>query len=289
MKRTKKVTALLVSVLLLLSCMPLHCFAVYYDDTTEQADAVNLLVLGDSIAEGYGVQNASQASYARIVADTNGYNYRNFARMAHDTKDLLYEITSIDSIVESVRWADIIHISTGSNNYLANPDVVSIAIGAMLGTNNKLLDAIADDIYADYLKIYDRIRELNPDATIILNKVYCAWGGIGYIPFSKASSRVNEKIELLHQEHEDIILLDLDSIITGHHELIAKDCVHPNAEGNVRIAKAMLELLKKHGLGQQTEPVVLAKGIDYNYYVLMFGKFGGTIIGWIIKVLTWNF
>ncbi|MGN0636143.1 MAG: SGNH/GDSL hydrolase family protein [Acutalibacteraceae bacterium] len=289
MKTIQKLLVLFLSVMLIAFCFPLYSFAEYYDKSTEQEGTVNLLVLGDSIAEGYGVRNASQAAYARIVADTNGYNYRNFARMAHDTADLLYEITSVETIVESVRWAYIIHISTGSNNYLANPDVVSIAIGALLGVNNRQLDTIADEVYADYLKIYDRIRELNPDATIILNNVYCAWSGLGYIPFIKASGRVNEKIELLQKAHEDILVLDIDSIITGHHELIAKDCVHPNAQGNVRIAKAMLELLKAHGLGEQTEPVVLTEGIDYNYYVMMFGKFGGSIIGCIIKILTLNF
>ena len=289
MKTTKKLLALFLSVILMAFCFPLCSFAVYFDEEAEQENAVNFLVLGDSIAEGYGVRNASQAAYARIVADTNGYNYRNFERMAHDTADLLYEITSIETIVESVRWADIIHISTGSNNYLASPDVVSIAIGALLGVNNRQLDAIADEVYAEYLQIYDRIRELNPNATIIMDTVYCAWNGIGHIPFIKAANRVNEKLHALQKEHGDIILFDLDSIITGHPELIADDCVHPNAEGNVRIAEAMLKLLFENGLGDNTEPVILCEGIDYNYYVLQFGKIGGGIIGFIVKVLTLNF
>lgn len=289
MKRFQKAFALVFSFILILACTQFASFAKYYDPDSEREDALNLLVLGDSIAEGYGVLNPSQAAYAKIVADTNGYNYRNFARMAHDTKDLLYEITSIESIVESVQWADIIHISTGSNNYLASPDVVSIAIGALFGVNNKQLDAIAEEIYADYLTIYDRIRELNPNATIIMNTVYCAWNGIGHIPFIKAANRVNEKLHALQKAHEDIVLLDLDSVITGHPELIADDCVHPNAEGNVRIAEAMLKLLFEHGLGSHAEPVVLCEGIDYNYYVLQFGKIGGGIVGFIVKILTLNF
>ena len=141
----------------------------------------------------------------------------------------------------------------------------------------------------DTIVIYDRIRELNPNATIIMDTVYCAWNGIGHIPFIKAANRVNEKLHALQKEHGDIILFDLDSIITGHPELIADDCVHPNAEGNVRIAKAMLKLLFENGLGDNTEPVILCEGIDYNYYVLQFGKIGGGIIGFIVKVLTLNF
>ena len=289
MKRFQKTLALVFSFIFILACTQFASFAKYYDPDTELEDAPNLLVLGDSIAEGYGVLNPSQAAYAKIVADTNGYNYRNFARMAHDTKDLLYEITSIESIVESVQWADIIHISTGSNNYLASPDVVSIAVGALFGVNNKQLDTIAEEIYADYLTIYDRIRELNPNATIIMNTVYCAWNGIGHIPFIKAANRVNEKLQMLQKVHEDIILFDMDSIITGHSELIADDCVHPNAEGNVRIAEAMIQLLFEHGLGSHVEPVVFCEGIDYNYYVLQFGKIGGGIVGFIVKILTLNF
>lgn len=285
----KKSCAVILALVLALACLGILASAYYFDSSTEIEGRKNFLVLGDSIAEGYGVANPSESAYARIVADTNGYNYRNFATAAHDTADFIYEITEITEIVESIRWADIINISTGSNNYLANPNVVGITAGAIFGVNDKTLDEIADGIYTDFLKIYDIIRELNPDATIIFNNVYCAWKGLGHIPFIKASSRVNEKIYQLQEEHNDIIIFDIDSVITHKTELIADDCVHPNSYGNIEIAKAMLSLLKENGLGENTNLVVLHIGINYNFYVLKFGKVFGKIIGFIVKVVTMNF
>lgn len=289
MKLFKKICAVALALIIALACFVSLASAKYYEPSSEIEGRKNLLVLGDSIAQGFGVANPSEAAYARIVADTNGYNYRNFAMSAHDTADFIDEITNYLDIVESVKWADIINISTGSNNYLANPDVVGIAIGALLGVNSKQLDEIADGVYEDLLRIYDIIRELNPDAKIIFNNVYCAWSGLGHIPFIKASSRVNEKIYKLQEVHDDIIIFDVDSIITHKNELIAQDCVHPNSKGNIEIAKAMLALLKEEGLGENTEPVILQSGVDYNFYVKSFGKFGGAIIDFIVKVLTLNF
>lgn len=289
MKIFRKSLAVVLALVIALMSFGMLSSAFYLDPSTETAGRKNMLVLGDSIAQGYGIKNPSEASYAKIVADTNGYNYRNFAASAHDTADFLYEITQINSIVESIRWADIINISTGSNNYLANPNVVGITIGAIFGVNNKQLDEIADGIYADYLKIYDIIRDLNPNATIVFNNVYCAWKGLGHIPFIKASGRVNEKIYQLQKEHDDIIIFDIDSVISHKTELIADDCVHPNANGNIEIAKAMLALFKDKGLGEKTDPVLLYEGINYNFYIESFGEVGGRIIGFIVKVLTLNF
>lgn len=289
MKLFKRICAVVLALVIALASLAVFSSAYYYEPSSEIEGRKNLLVLGDSIAQGFGVANSSEAAYARIVADTNGYNYRNFGMSAHDTADFINEITNYLDIVESVKWADIINISTGSNNYLANPDVVGIAVGALLGVNSKQLDEIADGVYEDFLKIYDIICELNPDATIIFNNVYCAWSGLGHIPFIRASSRVNEKIYMLQKEHSDIIIFDVDSVITHKNELIAEDCVHPNSKGNIEIAKAMLALLKEEGLGENTEPVILHNGIDYNFYAKSFGKFGGAIIGFIVKLLTLNF
>ncbi len=284
MKSFKKIVALLCAFVIAFSAVS---FA--FAQSAETEEPLNLLLLGDSITQGFGIVNRDEACYGRIVADTNGYGYKNYARVAYNTSDMLEMIES-GKLDEDIRNADIINISIGSNNYLANDDVVMIVIGALLGYNNKQLDEIAQWIYEDYNKIYDEIRGLNPDATLIFNNIYCAWKGIGYIPFHKATDRINEALNKFKADHpDDIIILDIASVITGHGEYVAADSVHPNAAGNVAIAKQFLKLLKDLGLGEKTEPVVNAEGIDYNFYQQNFGKVAGTLIWMIVSTLTLHF
>lgn len=281
MKTVKKLTAILLCVAMVFSLSAV-AFAKGEDEK------INFLVLGDSIAEGYGVENKDEAAYGRIVADTNGYNYKNLAKVANDTQDLIEKLKT-DEFKESVAWADVINVCIGSNNYLASSDVVIIAIGALLGINDAQMDEIAEGIYNDYNTIYAMLRQINPDATLIFNNIYCAWKGLGHIPFIKAVDRINAALYKFADEHDDIIIFDASSVITHNSELIAADCVHPNAKGNVELARALLVLLKELGLGENTEPVVLNPGIDYNFYKLTFGDVLGTVVWQIVKLLTANY
>ncbi len=250
-------------------------------------EGLNFLVLGDSISEGFGVENSDEAGYARIVADTDGYDYLNYSRVATDTSDLISRLESKEEIINAVKEADIINLSIGSNNYLANDDVVMITVGALFGTNDKQLDEIAQWIYEDYLKIIDKLRALNPDAVLIFDNVYCSWEGLGRIPFNKAVVRVNAALDKAKEARPgEFEVFDLASVINGHGELVADDSTHPNAKGNVEIARAMLLFLKELGLGEKTEPVVNHEGIDYNYFQQSFGTVAGALITVIVKWLT---
>ena len=186
MKKFRKIAAVLLCVVMIAASLQCLAFAAPQD-----SGKLNFLVLGDSIAEGFGVENKEDAAYGKIVADTNGYNYRNLAQVANDTQDLIRKIETVDEFRESIAWADVINICIGSNNYLASKDVVWITIGALFGTNDKKLDEIAYGIYDDLNTIYSLIREINPDATLIFDNIYCAWKGLGHIPFIKAVSRIN--------------------------------------------------------------------------------------------------
>ena len=253
----------------------------------DEGEGLNFLVLGDSISEGFGVENSDEAGYARIVADTEGYDYLNYSRVATDTSDLISRLESKEEIINAVKEADIINLSIGSNNYLANDDVVMITVGALFGTNDKQLDEIAQWINEDYLKIIDKLRALNPDAVLIFDNVYCSWEGLGRIPFNKAVVRVNAALDKAKEARPgEFEIFDLASVINGHGELVADDSTHPNAKGNVEIARAMLLFLKELGLGEKTEPVVNHEGIDYNYFQQSFGTVAGALITLIVKWLT---
>ena len=283
---------ILISVLLCVSLLLAPVFNIASAAADEnaafaQGEGLNFLVLGDSISEGFGVENSDEAGYARIVADTEGYDYLNYSRVATDTSDLISRLESKEEIINAVKEADIINLSIGSNNYLANDDVVMITVGALFGTNDKQLDEIAQWIFEDYLKIIDKLRELNPDAVLIFDNVYCSWEGLGRIPFNKAVVRVNAALDKAKEARPgEFEIFDLASVINGHGELVADDSTHPNAKGNVEIARAMLKYLKELGLGEKTEPVVNHEGIDYNYFQKSFGTVAGALITVIVKWLT---
>ena len=275
----KKVIAILLTVLL--------CFSLSVPAFAKAP--LNYLLLGDSIAEGYGIENSDEACYGKIVADTNGYSYLNYAVVATDSSDLLSRLENYSSYQSAIAWADIISLSIGANDYLANPSAVSLTVGALFKLNYKTLDKIADGFYDNLCLIIDRMTELNPDAVILLQKVYSVWYGFAANAFDAAASRCNAVIEKYAAEHPGkVVICDITPAMNGIHENLADDCVHPNAAGNVAIARIVLAQLKDLGLGTETEPVVNVQGIDYNFYVKQFGPFAGKVIEYLVKTLTGN-
>ena len=50
----------------------------------------------------------------------------------------------------------------------------------------------------------------------------------------------------------------------------------------------LLILLKNLGLGENTEPVILTPGVDYNFYRQSFGNVFGTVVWQLVRFLTGN-
>lgn len=277
----KKFISMLLCCIMLLS---MFCVVAFASD-----EKVNYLLLGDSITEGFGIANPYEASYGKIVADTNGYNYTNDSRMARDSDMMLYMLKNYQYIINDVKNADIISLSIGANDYLSNDDVVMIVAGALLGINNKTLEEIKAHYYENLCEIISRIKELNPDVTILMQTVYVAWTGFAGKAFSAGASRVNEVIYRYIDEHPgEVTLCDISPAMTGHPENLADDCVHPNDKGNVEIARLVLKQLYNMGLGTETTPVINAQGINYNYFKDYISNDFGGIITVLVKLLTGN-
>ncbi len=276
----RKILALVLAFVLVFSLSSPLCFA--QDD-----EKPNYLLLGDSIAQGYGIKNRDEASFGKIVADTNGYNYENLARTATDTSDWLAYLDR-DSVIESVRKADIISLSVGSNDYLASSDVILLGAESLIGYTGEIR-AREENIYENFCKIIARIYEINPDVTLLVNNVYVAWRFIGKKIFTDATVCVNDVYDrYLAKYPGSFYLVDFASALNDRPDLIADDCVHPNAKGNVELAKVTLAKLKEIGKGENTEPVVLVEGVDYNFYIETYGKALGIFLTILIKTLTGN-
>lgn len=277
----KKFISFILCISMLLSMLCVVSFA-----TDEN---INYLLMGDSIAEGYGIKNPYEACYGRIVADTNGYNYTNDSRSGRDSDTMLYMLENYQYIKNDVKNADIISLSIGANDYLANDDVVMLVAGALLGINDKILDEIQAHYYENLCQIISCIKELNPDVVILMQTVYVSWTGIAGKAFSAGALRVNEAIyKYIEKNPSTVTLCDISPAITGHPENLADDCVHPNDKGNVEIAKLVLKQLYDMGLGTQTIPVVNVQGINYNYFRDYISEEYGGILTVLVKILTGN-
>lgn len=276
----KKFLCVVLSLMLVLSCTVI---------AGAEEEKTNYLLLGDSITQGFGISNPDEASYGKIVADTNGYSYTNDAIVARNSERLLLFVEQDYYMRRDIKNADIISLSIGANDYLASDEVVGLVVGSLLGINGRHLDEIADNYYENLCKIIAGIKELNPDVTILLQYVYHAWNGFAARAFDAGADRVNKTIDRYVENHPgEVTICDISPAIDGHPENLADDCVHPNAKGNIEIAKIVLKQLKEMGLGENTEPVINAQGIDYNYYITDINEFFGPLITVIVKLLTGN-
>lgn len=277
----KKILAVLLSAALFVGCVPLSAAGA--------AEPPRYLLMGDSIAEGYGILNADEACYGRIVADTNGYEYDNVARVATDSGELLEQLDR--SYVRSlVAEADIISLSIGSNDYFDHPDVVKLVIKALFGLNRKQMDQIAEAFYQNLCEIVDTIYALNPDVTLLVQTVYCVWYGFAGNANKACADRCNAMIERYDEEHPGrIAICDISPAMNGHPENLADDCVHPNAAGNVAIARIVLKQLHGLGLGTGLEPVVNAEGVDWNFFeTSMANEQIAALVTALVKIATGN-
>jgi lysophospholipase L1-like esterase len=247
----------------------------------------NYLLMGDSIAEGFGVRNSDEASYGAIVAHTDGFNYNNIARTARTTTGLLNQITGDEYARALITQADIISLSIGGNDYFTDEGVVGIAAGLVFGIETPRFKELTAQMKVNFEKIIGEIYALNPDVVILAQTVLCSWYGFLGDAYMHGTQTVNDMIYGYLEDHPGAYeIVDVAGALNGHKEYIARDTVHPNTQGNIVIARLVLEKLKELGLGEKTEPEIIADGVEFDYYVDMYGEFGGKIIGFIVRLAT---
>lgn len=246
------------------------------------ADRPVYVVLGDSIAFGSGLLNPREAVYGRIVADTDGYEYYNYAVPGHTTGNLLRRMGE-ETVKEAIVKADIINISIGGNNFLLG-NLNGLMYDGIVKKDYSRIDAIAEGVYEDIGTVVDTIRELNPDAAIILQTLYNPQTGYVGEVYLQGRDRINAAIRAFDEARPgEIIVADVGSVLTDSGSDFAEDRIHPSASGNEKIARVILETLYENGLGTETEPVIAVKGIDahgagvftvfVNFYGLIFHIF----------------
>ena len=230
----------------------------------EETEKLNYLLMGDSIAKGSGILNSDEACYGRIVADTNGYNYKNRGVDGFTTDNLNRELDRADMIAD-VAEADIISISIGGNDFLGKTiflNMIKLVIEAAFGNidNSK---AIVDKAYNNFSSIIGKIKAINPDATILVQTLYAPnYPLVGY-QLDRIISLLNESfVSYLDENPDAFTVVDVQAALRGVYGYTALDTIHPNAKGNELIAVEVLKVLKELGLGETTVPVINQKGVS---------------------------
>ncbi len=224
----------------------------------ENEEALNYVLLGDSIARGSGVVNYEDACYGKIIADTNGYNYVNYGVDGLKSSELLAMLRKQD-VIESVKNADIVNITIGGNNFLHGN--IPLLIFGVLFRIDSILDSVLDPYYKDLCDIIGIIHEASPDAVILLQTLYNPSTGLLRPLLQYGSDRLNERIFQYDKEHPGVVtIVDVAAKLNGKGYCFA--FIHPTARGNVEIAKILLKVLYDMGLGKSTEPVIKVRGIN---------------------------
>lgn len=258
----KKFVAVIVSICCLLCISPV-AFATA---------PLNYVVLGDSIAAGSGVYNSEEACYGKIVADTNGYEYSNFAVAGYRSEDLLNITLARDDVKKALKKADIVSISIGGNDFLQQDLPKLIALAAIGDYHH--LENIEANLYTNIDKIITAIRKLNPDCVILMQTLYNTHTGLMEDIYDLAIPRVNDAVISYYNNNPGAYeIVDVETAFEGHPEYVAVDTIHPTAVGNVVLAQCVLDKISELGLGEETEPTVNTTGIDeipYTSYILSF-------------------
>lgn len=175
---------------------------------------LNLVVLGDSIAKGYGSSEALSGGFGTVLGQKLSADVTNLGIVGLDSNQLLNKLSD-EKFVDAVENADVICISIGSNDLLKpflsifadtlgvqgeekelfakiqdkmsssakkNPleaaNMLSTAMKKL--TNNSELNSACESFPDRFDKIILRINELNPEAVIYVNNIYNPYYGVAY-------------------------------------------------------------------------------------------------------------
>ena len=237
------------------------CFGALSITSSAKEDKPFYLVLGDSIAYGSGLGNPTDACYGKIVADTNGYEYANYAVPGHTTTNLIARLAQPE-VVEALEKADIISISIGGNDFLLG-NLMELIFNAMVLNDYAPLDNIAESFFENFSTIVSIINEHNPDAVILMQTLYNPQSGYLRAPYQAGADRINAAIERYNAENPgEIIIVDVASALGDDMANYADDEIHPSAKGNEIIANTILDKLEEIELGNNVSPVIAEKGVD---------------------------
>ena len=162
------------------------CFFVSCENKEEGKENVDnsqtkIIVLGDSIAEGVlgptPVVERDNYSYLGVVGQINGFTYRNRAISGHKSGQLLEYISreaddTAYAPITHIMEADVIVVSILGNDLLQVGFSKYVMKALETPADYTEVDALLDESYSNIEGIVARLKELNPDAELLIQTVY---------------------------------------------------------------------------------------------------------------------
>ncbi len=217
-------------------------------------------VLGDSIASGYGLDNA-HTCYASLISAEKSYHLTNDAVPGHTTLDLLNVICNSENARKAISNADLISVSIGGNDLIQllskSKDDTSAMLDIMLnGVNAKVVKNAVENVKFNLNGVCTELRLLNPDAPIIFQTIYNPlYANDQYSSYASfAEMFVPVMIDVLTElcnEYENIFIADVYTAFdayykeTGSYDIIHSDGIHPSDKGHALIADVVLEVISE--------------------------------------------
>ena len=264
MKNRKTGKAIAAAAMLTIAAMTMPMQTVSAEDIVDAP--YNVVVLGDSISTGYGLEDSSK-SYVSVLEHHMNQKVTNLAKDGTTSSELLQSLQGDSTMQSAVAGADIIVVTIGANDILQpvlNNDVVKVDD---YDNVYDLANAIKDNqiAFQKYLRatmptavanantnidnIILQLKSTNDHAKLIFQTVYdplsvdqddtglSANGGT-YIPVG-----LNQNLQT-HAQNGEIYLADVYSAFLHHawtNVNIANADVHPTATGHAAIANLLIE------------------------------------------------
>ena len=219
-------------------------FLIYPPVTAESPGEITYIAIGDSLTAGLG---SSEENYLRIhgfvpqftkyLREDNNVTVENYGIPGLSSTGLLALLTADEALQNRLKTAGVISVSIGGNDFLQTIRSVPE------GEDESALNLRMEVLKRTYQETYKLLRELNPDATIMLIGLYNPYPegheltdlGAKYAPL------FNGFIEEYSDESNTLVIDPYDAFEGKSLEWthIAKDDIHPNDKGYTEIVKLM--------------------------------------------------
>lgn len=278
-----------------------------------------IVYLGDSIAEGVlGPSPLSlrhEYAYANLLGRRNDFIYYNHSVSGHLTKDLKALLENEEgydgarALIAHVRQADIIHVSILGNDLLQSMNMNDVVLEA---AENKydIINGIAATATENIAAIVARLKELNPDATLIFQNVYNPLSENSTLVDGETRDELAERFDVSAEdlrglgegildrlngvlddyleEHEGAFIIadarsEFGRIFSEDYErgkgLIYPDYIHPSNEGHAVLADLTQGILEGLGLADKAQALAEYKTMRKDMLNRYFGGVAADIPG----------
>ncbi|MCL2106086.1 MAG: GDSL-type esterase/lipase family protein [Oscillospiraceae bacterium] len=223
-------------------------------------EPLKLLVLGDSIAAGSGVNDKNDA-YAWLVAEEKGYALSNRGAGGDSSALMRVKVETDEAIREEIAGADIIAVSIGGNDFLHAERFAALFVNGLLG-DYSLMEPLHAAFRENFTGIVDGIRALNPDAMLIVQTLYNPF--VPLLPslteaYNAAVGGNNAAVYAYLADNPGAYLIaDVYTAFQGRYFMVSIDMTHPAAGGHAVIARVLLDTID----GTQTLAPVSPGALD---------------------------